>query len=75
MFNSISILQPGKKDTRKNKNHSALLNESVVLRRKPEHIFPDMFATDDGHNAWYKYFDQKTAVERKAIAVIKKGTF
>ena len=56
-------------------NHSALLNASVALRRKPEHIFPDMLAIDDGQNSWYRSFDQKAAVTREAIAVAQKGAF
>ena len=32
-----------------------------------------MLATDDGPNAWCKYFDQKTAAKREAIVVVKKG--
>ena len=59
----------------KHENYSALLNASVALQRKPEHIFLDILAIDDGQNSWYKSFDQKAAVKRKAIAVAWKGTF
>ena len=53
--------------------YSALLNASVALQRKPEHIFPDILAIDDGQNSWYRSFDQKTAVKREALAVAQKG--
>ena len=58
----------------RHESYSALLNASVALQRKPEHIFLDMLPIDDGRNSWYKSFDQKAAVKRQAIAVAWKGT-
>lgn len=43
--------------------HSAVLNASVALRRKPEHVFLDMVAIEDGQISWYKAFDQKTVLK------------
>lgn len=44
-------------------HHSAVLNASVALQRKPEHIFFDMVAIDNGQISWYKAFDQKTVLK------------